>query len=171
MGLRDKYAKEIEEQGFRPLELSEENVQTIFNRCLAKPDSKETTSSDLFSIATGYSVKDGRIIKFDKINLERNKQNIEYLYGQLGAVHANLVAPKFPIADLISLYTGNFWAKDTNSLFKLLYLGVVPELNLINPVLAKDRTTVIRKTIKPTLSPKDPAFPAWWEAHKAEWEQ
>ena len=24
--------------------------------------------------------------------------------------------------------------------------------------------------VKPTLSPKDPAFPAWWEAHKAEWE-
>ena len=24
--------------------------------------------------------------------------------------------------------------------------------------------------ITPTLSPKDPAFPAWWEQHKAEWE-
>lgn len=24
---------------------------------------------------------------------------------------------------------------------------------------------------KPTLSPKAPNFPAWWEAHKAEWEQ
>lgn len=25
-------------------------------------------------------------------------------------------------------------------------------------------------TIKPTLSPKDPNFPTWWEEHKAEWE-
>ena len=25
--------------------------------------------------------------------------------------------------------------------------------------------------ITPTLSPKDPAFPAWWEAHKGEWEE
>ena len=24
--------------------------------------------------------------------------------------------------------------------------------------------------VLPTLSPKDPAFPAWWEEHKAEWE-
>ena len=24
--------------------------------------------------------------------------------------------------------------------------------------------------LTPTLSPKDPAFPAWWEAHKSEWE-
>ncbi|WP_298736348.1 hypothetical protein [uncultured Subdoligranulum sp.] len=23
--------------------------------------------------------------------------------------------------------------------------------------------------LKPTFSPKDPNFPAWWEAHKAEW--
>ena len=25
-------------------------------------------------------------------------------------------------------------------------------------------------TIKPPLSPKGPNFPAWWEAHKSEWE-
>ena len=24
--------------------------------------------------------------------------------------------------------------------------------------------------MNPTLSPKDPAFPAWWEQHKSEWE-
>ena len=48
--------------------------------------------------------------------------------------------------------------------------GVVPEISLINPVLAKDRSTVISGKVTPTLSPKDPAFPAWWEAHKGEWE-
>ncbi len=26
-------------------------------------------------------------------------------------------------------------------------------------------------TLNPTLSPRDPNFPAWWEEHKAEWEQ
>lgn len=36
MGLRDKYAKKIEEQGFRPIDLNEDNVRAIFNRCLAK---------------------------------------------------------------------------------------------------------------------------------------
>ena len=25
--------------------------------------------------------------------------------------------------------------------------------------------------IKPTLSPKDPNFPAWWEEHKSEWKE
>ena len=36
VGLRDKYAKKIEEQGFRPIDLNEANVQAIFERCLAK---------------------------------------------------------------------------------------------------------------------------------------
>lgn len=31
-------------------------------------------------------------------------------------------------------------------------------------------TTIISSDITPTLSPKDPAFPAWWETHKSEWE-
>lgn len=25
--------------------------------------------------------------------------------------------------------------------------------------------------IQPTLSPKDPNFPEWWEKHKSEWEE
>ena len=39
VGLRDKYAKKIEEQGFRPIDLNEANVQAIFNRCIATKDS------------------------------------------------------------------------------------------------------------------------------------
>ena len=31
-------------------------------------------------------------------------------------------------------------------------------------------TTIISSDITPTLSPKDPAFPAWWETHKSEGE-
>lgn len=29
---------------------------------------------------------------------------------------------------------------------------------------------MISISITPTLSPKDPNFPEWWEQHKAEWE-
>lgn len=31
-------------------------------------------------------------------------------------------------------------------------------------------TTRFMSAVKPTLSPKDPNFPAWWEQHKSEWE-
>ena len=78
---------------------------------------------------------------------------------------------KLPLADLIKRYDGTCWTGDTDPLFKLGYLGVAPEISLVNPVLVKDRSTVVSGMVKPTLSPKDPEFPAWWEEHKAEWEK
>ena len=36
--------------------------------------------------------------------------------------------------------------------------------------MKKTGTSVIAPAVRPTLSPKDPAFPAWWEEHKGEWE-
>ena len=178
MSLKDKMIKkaaEIEERRpqFTPLELTEGNVQAIFNRCLAKEDTpkeKETTGV-LFSRTTGFSGKDVKIICFNRDKLLVNKKDIEYLLGQLKAVHdSNGNDVKLLIADITKRYDGTLWTGDTDSLFKLGYLGVVPEISLVNPVLAKDRSTVISGKITPTLSPKDPAFPAWWEAHKSEWE-
>lgn len=173
MGLRDKYAKKIEEQGFRPIDLNEDNVQAIFERCLAEdgtPKERETTGV-LFSRTTGFSDGDVKIISFDRDKLLVNKKNIEYLLGQLKAVHnSNGNDVKLPLADLIKRYDGTRWTSDTDPLFKLGYLGVVPEMSLVNPVLAKDRSTVVSGKVKSTLSPKDPAFPAWWEQHKSEWE-
>ena len=158
---------------FLPIDLNEGNVQAIFNRCLATDDTpkgKETTGV-LFSRATGFSGEDVKIIYFDRDKLLVNKKNIEYLLGQLKTVHtSNGNDVKLPLADITKRYDGIRWTGDTDPLFKLGYLGVVPEISLVNPVLAKDRSTVISGRVKPTLSPKDPAFPAWWAKHKAEWE-
>ncbi len=174
MGFKDKLKKAKEDGSlyeFRPSDLNEGNVQAIFNRCLAKPDSKETASSILFSSLMGFSKKDVRIIRFDKEELLANRKIIEYLYGQLKAVHTSGGENvKLPIVDMVMLYSDNSWTTEVDILFKLGYLGVAPETALINPVLAKDKSTVISKEVKPTLSPKDPAFPAWWEEHKSEWE-
>ena len=159
---------------FAPLDLNEGNVQAIFHRCLATDDTpkeKETTGV-LFSRATGFSGEDVKIISFDREKLLVNKKNIEYLFGQLKGVHnSNGNDVKLPLADITERYDGIRWTGDTDTLFKLGYLGVVPEISLVNPVLAKDRSTVISGKVKPTLSPKDPAFPAWWEEHRAEWEE
>lgn len=162
-----------ESNKFKPQELNEANVQAIFNRCLATDDTlkgKETTGV-LFSRTTGFSGEDVKIIYFDRDKLLANKKNIEYLLGQLKAVHnSNGNDVKLPLSDITKRYDGTLWTSDTDPLFKLGYLGVVSEISLINPVLAKDRSTVISGKVTPTLSPKDPAFPAWWEAHKGEWE-
>lgn len=59
----------------------------------------------------------------------------------------------------------------TEEVFKSMYMGVRhPEL--FEPFRIEEDTSRVfkEKPVKPTLSPKDPAFPAWWEAHKGEWE-
>ena len=69
-------------------------------------------------------------------------------------------------------YTGIDWTLNMGILLKPYELGMV-NINLTLFLLQEDGKTLVTdiSTLKPTLSPKDPAFPAWWEAHKGEWEQ
>jgi len=52
---------------------------------------------------------------------------------------------------------------------KFLYLGKATYL--ITPFDSENKTATLISSFTPTLSPKDPNFPAWWEQHKAEWEE
>ena len=56
-------------------------------------------------------------------------------------------------------------------MMQLLYLGSSDELTIFAPLAAKWNGTTLETPIAPTFSPKDPAFPAWWEEHRAEWEE
>ena len=177
MGLKDKMIKkaaEIEERRpqFTPLELNEGNVQAIFNRCLRKEDSKEITRTTLFSRVLGYAPEDEIEIAFDKNVLLENEKNIRYLYGQLKVVHtAESKTNCLSLNDFKTAYQGIIWAQSKSSLLELLYLGCNSALGLGYRFSKKyNDTTIISSDITPTLSPKDPAFPAWWETHKSEWE-
>lgn len=175
MGLKDKlkkYNEEHKDDGFHPLELNEGNVQAIFNRCMAKegtPDDK-CFYSILFSRLRGYSSDDERMVVFDKEQVSANKKSIEYLYGQLENIHSHI--KELQINDAFHSYSGKVWTSNKGILLEFLYLGGInDEHPLISIFDSKTNSTMIDiDTIKPTLSPKDPAFPAWWEAHKAEWE-
>ena len=172
MGLRDKYAKKIAEQGFKPLDLTEENVQAIFERCLAKKDCKNRTTARLFFERLGYSEKDSIVIDFDGDVVAQNKKSIMYLYGQLDCVHSEKhLSERQSMSDFAKTYAGKTWAQSKAVLLELLYLGGSHEAPYVTPFDKRLNDTVrIASEIKPTLSPKDPAFPAWWEQHKAEWE-
>lgn len=172
MGLRDKYAKKLAEQGFKPLELTGENVQAIFNRCLRKEESKEIARAALFSRIMGYSEEKELVVDFDEDALLKNERNIRYLYGQLSAVHTGKgLKYRLATADFSTNYQENVWHSGEAAVLELLYLGCNKAVALSYPFSkAKNDTTVISKDIKPTLSPKDPNFPEWWEAHKSEWE-
>lgn len=164
-------SKKVEEKrkAFTPLELNEGNVQAIFNRCLAKEGISEENISEsiLFSRTLGYKPSDEILLNFDKQKLQENKLNIIYLYGQLKTVHQEL--RRLSIESAFYAYLGKAWTANKAYLLELLYLGCTDEVDLIPPFNAKDHSAPIIK-VKPTLSPKDPNFPAWWEAHKVEWE-
>ena len=64
-------------------------------------------------------------------------------------------------------YRGEIWTMNKGSLLQFFHLGVGS--NTISPFTLKGNSGFKYK-IPVTLSPKDPAFPAWWEAHRGEWE-
>ena len=159
--------KSFSDKQYACLDLNEGNVQAIFNRCLATKDSKETSYSRLYLKLAGYEREDTGIV-FDKRNILNNKKNIEYLFGQLYAVHHGQLQLKE--ADFYTAYTEEKWTTDRASIMQLIYLSTARDIRLLGHSIAKLDAIPVITAIKPTLSPKDPAFPAWWEAHKAEWE-
>ena len=167
--LRAKALKKNEEdrKKFLPLELNEGNVQAIFNRCLA---TKDTPNSDvqlsiLFKKIMGYD-KDSDPMAFCKSKIEQNKKSILYLLGQLDSVHrgSRIITAK----ESIFRYDGKQWATNNAVIGELYHLAEAA--NGIDPFVQKYNRSATKPSVKPTLSPKDPAFPAWWEAHKSEWE-
>lgn len=157
----------IKSEGFRPLELSEGNVQAIFNRCLAKNGTTETTASSLYFSSLGWEKEDDGL-RFSISQLQANQRNVQYLVGQLKPVHEGQHI--LTLEDMAKNYQGSVWAKERAALLQLLYLGSSDALTIFSPLIAKWNGTTLNMSITPTLSPKDPAFPAWWEAHKGEWE-
>ena len=169
----DEFFKELEAQIQYPYcveELNEGIVQEIFNKCLANGKSENTTLATLFPTALGYDDSVEKLIYFDSNTLLKNKKNIEYLFGQLHRVHNPNGSFNMSINDYNTTYQNKHWTDDKVALLKLLYLGVCSKTNCIHPFVAKTNTSVISPELKPTLSPEDPNFPAWWEEHKSEWE-
>ena len=157
-----------ESNKFKPQELNEANVQAIFHRCLAEDGAAETTASSLYFSSLGWEKEDDGL-RFVTSQIQANQKNIQYLVGQLKPIHEEQHI--LTLEDMAKNYQGIVWARERASLMQLLYLGSSDTLTIFSPLIAKWNGTTLNMFIKPTLSPKDPAFPAWWEAHKGEWEQ
>ena len=119
----------------------------------------------LFQRDLGYD-EDSKPVYFNKKKVEQNKQSIFYLLGQLRSVHTS--DSNITSAESVYKYDDVQWTDDTVTLMMLYHLGKITKGIL--PFVKRSNTATIGLSITPTLSPKDPNFPAWWEAHKAEWE-
>ena len=167
MGFFDDDIVEEVKKEFTPTELNEGNVEALFNRCLA---TRETPNSDvqlsiLFRKIMGYE-KDSDPMAFCRSKVEQNKKNILYLLGQLDSVHrgSRIITAK----ESIFRYDGKQWATSNAMIGELYHLAEAT--GGIAPFVKESNRAMTEPIVKPTLSPKDPAFPAWWKAHKTEWE-
>ena len=167
-----KAAKEEILKFFTPLELNEGNVQAIFNRCIAKEGTPrdKCVGSILFSTLSVYILEAERRVVFDKERTRANKKNIQYLYGQLKNIHSQ--NSDLQINDAFVTYMDKNWTSNKGILLEFLYLGAINDGHPLMTIFDSKTNSAMLVTdnITPTLSPKDPAFPAWWETHKSEWE-
>ena len=76
------------------------------------------------------------------------------------------------INDAFYSYSGKVWTSNKGILLEFLYLGAINDEHPLMTIFDSktDSAMLITDNLKPTLSPKDPNFPAWWEKHKSEWE-
>lgn len=96
-------------KSFTPIDLNEENVQTIFKRCLASDSTDEKQSSALFRARYGFE-STSTPISFDRKKILENKDAIKYLYGQLHAIHSgNFI---FAPSDLVKKYSSLPWTNN-----------------------------------------------------------
>ena len=144
---------------FTPIELTDENVQKIFDECLVD----EKNENRMIVLLYEESIYDKLYFDFDRI--KAYKKNIAYMFGQLKGAHLHKQMPLIP--DLAIKYNEKSWVKNKASLMKFICLGIAA--SQISKVSKKYGNT-LNLSIKPTLSPSDPNFEAWWEEHRAEWE-
>ncbi|MBR4742912.1 MAG: hypothetical protein IK082_01830 [Oscillospiraceae bacterium] len=186
---------------FEPLALNDENVEAVFDRCLASDDTPEEDRAECMAFlgVCGYAREVFKKTYFSKTRMAEDKKNIYYLYGQLAGVHEpedvpSARRPTITVGGCARDYRGKQWFSEKKSLLMLLYVGSVflcdtplsgftskaytdaLENNINGRMpepqkrIALEDAAFLSDGVVPTLSPDDPAFTAWWEGHKAEWE-
>ncbi len=166
MGFKERL-KKFDKDKFVASSLNESTVKTIFYNCMVKPDTKEENMIDifLFDEAAGFE-ENNQVFTFDELAVQKNSKIINYIIGQLKNVHDKNRMPK--VDELFLTYQNKAWTASTSPVMELLYLLTVNS-NILKLNKQIEHITFMNEE-KPTLSPEDPNFPAWWEEHKSEWE-
>lgn len=160
-----KAAKEEILKSFTPLELNEGNVQAIFKRCLITEQTTDTIGTSIMDVELGL-LKEHVPVLFDKKKIVQDKRAIQYLYGQLLNRHQG--KSSISLNEVFQTYNGETWTESNGVVLSFLHLGSAT--TSIMPFDCQTKVAPLPFLYPATLSPKDPDFPTWWAAHKAEWE-
>jgi hypothetical protein len=155
------------EKNFKPLDLNVATVGRLFNNCLYTSESKNHTAAIFHQTSMGYP-KDSDPVFFDKDAIDANRDLINFLLGQLNDAHRGPLVES-TVQTLFMKYAGEPWTKDGITLLKLIHLALAN--SSMAPFSAEKDRTLLKSYINPTLSPKDPNFPEWWEQNKSKWEE
>ena len=150
-----------ESNKFKPQELNEANVPGPSSIGAWKQKLNGVTAKRITPRFYRRGVRKRlRLIVFDAQRRFENLKNISYLLGQLKGVHNG--DRLMPLEYGILTYQEK-WTAHVEVLFKLYELGMAN--GDITPFTLQDDGKTLLTDIchlTPTLSPKDPAFPAWW---------
>lgn len=150
---------------FVPIDLNYNEFEKIYNDCIPDDESKNYLKVILQQQSDGFP-NDSKPIFFDEDKVEKHRNDIFYLYGQLCSVHRGM--PFLYVVDSIKKYDDSTWTNNQTSALLFLHLGMacLASSRMVPPT----RYMYLSSDLIPTLSPKDPNFPAWWEGNKSKWE-
>ena len=131
-----------------------ECLNLIFRNSLAQNASKSIIKVVLYPKAYGFT-QDSKPIFFDESILNKNKQQIEFLFGQLKDVHDGKMI--ITMNSAMQRYDGA-WTNNPNVVLALLHLGLAA--GLIEPY-KKGVGAKLTHPIIPTLYTEDLNFGKW----------
>ena len=158
-------AENVKNTNFRPLELNERNVQTLFKRCLPDGNNPHTEYYPVQVLSPQHCGRESEIITLSKENVDTYAPMIRYLLGQIKAFHED--NNTFALQEGFMRYDGTIWTKDYDVLFKLYSMGLstvsISDFSLYKNVIG----SVKSPDCIPTLSPRDPNFQSWYAGYES----
>ena len=144
-----------------PADLRPDLIDAIFKSAVATKTSKSVIKCILFKKENGFP-QDSRPIFFDEEEIKIITPKLEYLLGQVKAVHQNQksITPQ----SAIKKYDDTTWLNNQNTLLSFLHL--LCAANIVEPINAKTSNLDFIEEIYPTISVSDPNFLSWQEIHK-----
>ena len=137
-------------------DLTGEDINQLFQFCVATKDSKEVIRTVLFQKKYGFS-EDSRPIYFDKAVIEKLKPQLEFTLGQLKDVHEDY--PSTTTETIKDRYDDAEWTK--NSTVLMAYLHMILAADLVKPVEAATGELEFTSEIIPTFHSDDPNLRDW----------
>lgn len=156
----------MEGEKFKPIDLTEENVEKLYEICKARPGTKDTYVMNIIENDTS-----GTAYLFDVDALEHHQKEIAYLFGQLAVVQEKQERlHSCKLVDVIKKYDGSVWTRDTAVLVELLHLGTFFDYAVLIHKIDDTHIAVLNTNLlTPTRSPRDPRYLRWWKEEKVKW--